>query len=63
MMAGARRLRASDPAAQESRDLLEQAERELREIEDEISRLLIRKRLVLILRRCLAAGRLHGTEV
>ena len=63
MMAGARRLRASKPAAYESRELLEQTDRELRELEDEISRLLIRKRLVLVLRHYLAAGRLHVTEV
>jgi hypothetical protein len=49
------------PAA-ESRELLQQTNRALREIETEINRLLTRKRLLLVLRRYLA-GLPPGTQV
>jgi hypothetical protein len=50
------------PAAAESRELLQQTNRALREIETEINRLLTRKRLLLALRHYLAGLR-PGTPV
>ena len=52
----------AEPGACDLGELLEQTDRELREIEDEISRLLTRKRLLLILRHHLA-GLPPGTLV
>ncbi len=51
-----------EPAALEPRALLQQTERELREIDAEISRLLRRKQLLLVLR-CYLAGLRPGTPV
>jgi hypothetical protein len=52
----------AEPAALEARELLKQTERELREIDAEISRLLTRKQLLLVLR-CYLAGLPPGAPV